>query len=261
MSPALADWRADLAVMGAMVRRGFNELVRVPGGAIPGIVAPSIFMLGLTAVFGDLSRLPGFTADGFLSFLVPISLLQAAGFSGAAMGVNLARDIELGWFDRMLVSRVPRTVLLGGLLVSASLRALLPITVALAIAFPLGAAFPGVDGLLIAVGVVLGFAAAVAAWSVILALRFQTQAAAPLMQASVFVAVLFTTSYAPEELLTGWLREVARYNPVTQVVETVRQGFVGGVSWSDTWPGLLVVAALGAALAAFALRALTRLGR
>lgn len=257
----MSEWRADLTVAGAMIRRNFNEILRVPGGALPGIVAPSIFLVGLTSVFGDLQRLPGFTADKFISFLIPITLLQAASFSGIAMGVNLARDIEVGWFDRILVSRTPRPVILGGMLASASLRALLPVSVALVVGFSLGAEFPGAGGLLLAVAIAMCFAAVAASWGVILAMRFRTQAVAPLMQATAFTAVLFTTAYAPEALLNGWMQEVAHYNPVTQVVESIRQGFVGGVTWPDTWPGLLVITALGTLLVTLALRGLLRMGR
>jgi len=254
------EWRADAAVASQLIRRNFNEILRVPGGAVPGIIAPTIFLLGLTSVFGDLQRLPGFTADEFISFLIPVTMLQAASFSGAATGVNLARDIELGWFDRILVSRAPRPVILAGLLAAASMRALVPITVALIVAFSLGAAFPGVDGLILGIVIACLFAAVAAAWTTILALRFRTQSAAPLMQASVFMGVLFTTSYAPEPLLSGWFREIAHYNPITQVLEAVRQGFIGGVTWADTWPGLVVVAALGTLLVALALRGLVRAG-
>jgi ABC-2 type transport system permease protein len=256
----VSDWRADLTVASQLVRRNFNEILRVPGGAIPGIIAPTIFLIGLTSVFGDLQRLPGFTAHEFISFLIPVTLLQAASFSGAATGVNLARDIELGWFDRILVSRAPRPVILAGLLAAASMRALLPIAVALIVAFALGAAFPGVLGLAVAVAVACLFAGVAAAWATILALRFKTQAAAPLMQSTVFMGVLFTTSYAPEPLLSGWFQHIAHYNPVTQVLEAVRQGFVGGVTWGDTWPGLVVVACGGALLVALALRGLVRMG-
>jgi ABC-2 type transport system permease protein len=249
-----------MAVASALVRRNFNEILRVPGGAVPGIIAPTIFLVGLTSVFGEIQRLPGFTADEFISFLIPVTLLQAAAFSGAATGVNLARDIELGWFDRILVSRAPRPVILGGLLAAASLRSLLPISVALVVAFSLGAAFPGLGGLLLAIVLACLFAGVAAAWAMILAMRFRTQAAAPLMQATGFMAVLFTTSYAPEDLLSGWFGDIAHYNPMTQVVETVRQGFVGGLSWADTWPGLVVIAILGALLVATALRGLLRMG-
>jgi ABC-2 type transport system permease protein len=257
---APTDWRAHLAVALALIRRSFNELLRVPGGALPGIIAPTIFLLGLTSVFGDLDQLRGFTGNEFISFLIPITMLQSAVFTGAATGVNLARDIELGWFDRLLVSRAPRPVLLASMLASASIRALMPISVALAVGFALGVNFPGVGALLLAIALACMFASLAAAWSMILAMRFRTQAAAPLMQASGFIAVLFTTSYAPEELLSGWFGEIAHWNPVTQIVEAVRQGFVANVTWSETWPALLVIAVLGAVLVAAALRGLLRMG-
>ena len=86
-----------------------------------------------------------------------------------------------------------------------------------------------------------------------LALKFRTQAAAPLMQAGMFVAILFTTSYAPKALLQPWLQTVAEINPVTQVLEMARQGFVtGGVTWAETWPGLLALAGMIAFFAFFA---------
>ncbi len=250
----LAAFRLD--AVAALMRRALNELLRVPGAAIPGVLAPSLFMLGLTGAFGALTELSGFTTDSFLSFILPVSLLQGASFAGAATGVNLARDIELGWFDRLLVAPVPRPALLAGIVLSASLRSLLPITGVLVLGLAFGAEWPGLGGLLIAVFFCGAFASVAASWSVALALRFKTQAAAPLMQASMFVAVLFTTSYAPQEVLTGWLDAVARYNPVTRVVEGVRQGFVGDLSWADTWPALVVLFALIGVTGAFALRGL-----
>jgi ABC-2 type transport system permease protein len=251
-------WRANLETIRALVRRAANELLRVPGAAIPGVLAPTIFFLGLTSVFGSLNALPGFTSETYQSFLIPISLMQGAGFTGAATGVNLARDIEQGWFDRLIVSPAPRAVLLAGLVISASLRSLIPATLLLIVGFSLGVSWPGLGGLAIALVVVLGMGTLAACWGTVLALRFKSQSAAPLMQMGMLLLVLTTTAYAPLELLTGWLHTAARFNPVTQVVETARQGFVGGVSWGDTWPGLLALAGLLALLSALALRGMRR---
>jgi ABC-type multidrug transport system permease subunit len=249
---------ADMATIRALMRRALNEILRVPGAAIPGVLAPTIFFLGLTAVFGNLTLLPGFTSDSYQSFLIPVSLMQGAGFTGAATGVNLARDIEQGWFDRLLASPSPRPVLLAGLVASASLRSLIPATVLLIVGFSLGVHWPGPGGLAIALLITMGMAIVAAAWGTTVALKFKTQSASPLMQAGMLLVILTTTAYAPLELLTGWLQEVARYNPVTQIVDAARQGFVGSVTWSETWPGLLALAGLAALLLALALRGMRR---
>ncbi|HKH22689.1 MAG TPA: ABC transporter permease [Solirubrobacterales bacterium] len=253
------NWRAWIATVRALVRRALNEIFRVPGAAIPGVLAPTIFFLGLTSVFGSLTLLPGFTTDSYQSFLIPVSMLQGAGFTGAATGVNLARDIEQGWFDRLLASPAPRPVLLAGLVLSASLRSLLPATFLLIVGFAVGVHWPGLLGLLIALFLVMGMAVVAATWGTSLALRFKTQAASPLMQMGMLLAVLTTTAYAPRHLLTGWLQTVAKYNPVTQVVDAARQGFVGPVTWSDTWPGLVALFGLAAILTFFALRGMRRM--
>ena len=91
-------------------------------------------------------------------------MLQGAGFTGAAAGVNLARDIEQGWLDRLLVSPAPRWVLLAGTVLAASARSLIPATFVLAVALALGAGWPGVDGLLVTYLMVAAMAAVAACW-------------------------------------------------------------------------------------------------
>jgi ABC-type multidrug transport system permease subunit len=251
-------WRANLETIAALVRRAANELLRVPGAAIPGVLAPTIFFFGLTSAFGHLTLIPGFTTSNYQSFIIPISLMQGAGFTGAATGVNLARDIEQGWFDRLLVSPAPRPVLLAGMVISASLRSLIPASVLIVVALALGAHWPGLGGLAIAIVIVMGMGTIAALWGCALALKFRSQSAAPLMQAGMFVLILTTTAYAPLALLTGWLHTVATYNPATQIVEAARQGFIGAVSWGDTWPGLVALTGLFLLLSALALRGMQR---
>ena len=249
-----------LPAAGVLLRRSLNEILRVPGAAIPGILAPSIFMLGLTSVFGGLTELRHFGTTDYLAFILPVSLMQAAGFTGAATGVNLARDIEQGWFDRLLVAPVPRPLLLASIVGSASLRALLPVVSTLLVAFAFGVKFPGAGRLLLALCLVAAFAAVAATWASALALRFKTQSAAPVMQTSMFILVLFTPSYAPQQLLSGFMQDVARLNPVSKVVEAMRACFVGDVTWAQTWPALAVLAGLALLFGAFALRGMYRTG-
>lgn len=252
--------RATIAppAVAALVRRGLNEILRVPGASVPGVISPAIFLLGLTLVFGRATDLGGFGTASFLAFVLPVALLQSAGFTGAATGVNLGRDIEQGWMDRLLLSPASRGTILAGIICSAGVRVLIPVPALLVIAILVGAPVPSLTGLLVIVGLVPLFAATAATWASVLALRFRTQQAAPLIQASVLSSILFTPSYAPRELLQPWMRELADHNPVTYVVLGLRQVFVGDLTWTTTWHAFGALGALALVFGLLALRSLNR---
>lgn len=251
---------ADLRVVSALIRRAMNEIARVPGAAIPGVLAPTIIIAGLSSVFSKAAELPGYGGASFLSFIIAVGFLQGAGFTGAATGVNLARDIEQGWFDRLLLAPVPRFALLAGIVGSAALRTLLPASFLFLVGEIFGAAWPGIEEVVLMVPLICGYAAVAACWGAIIALRFKTQQAAPLMQVGMFAATLFTTAYAPFALLTPWLERIARVNPVTYILEGIRQGYVGDVEWATTWPAFVALLGLLAVFGALALRSMRRTG-
>jgi ABC-type multidrug transport system permease subunit len=253
MSVALVLWR-----------RSLNEVLRVRGALLPATIAPVIFMLGITGQFGRLTGLEGFPTDSYISWIVPLSCLQGAGFAGAATGANLARDIEQGWFDRLLVAPVPRPLLVVGPILGAVTRSLVPATVVLIVGLIIGANLTGgVFGLLALYFACAAFCAVAALWGVFMAVTFRTQQAGPLMQQGVFLAVFLSTAYTPEVLLRGWLSDAAHYNPITHVLELARQATVVGVepSFAHTWPGVVALAGLATVLGALAVGGLYRMGR
>jgi ABC-type multidrug transport system permease subunit len=253
-----------LAVAGVLWRRSLNEVLRVRGAIVPATIAPLIFMLGITGQFGRLTGLEGFPTDSYLSWIVPLSCLQGAGFAGAATGSNLARDIEQGWFDRLLVAPVPRPLLVIGPILGAVTRALVPVTVVLIVGLLIGAELTGgVVGLFALYVAAAGFCAVAGLWGVFMAVTFRTQQAGPLMQQGVFLAVFLSTAYTPLVLLRGWLAEVADYNPVTYVLELGRQATVVGIepTLANTLPGLLALAGMATVLGALAVFGLHRMGR
>jgi ABC-type multidrug transport system permease subunit len=245
-------------------RRSLNEVLRVRGALLPATVAPVVFMLGITGQFGRLTGLDGFETDSYISWIVPLSCIQGAGFAGAATGSNLARDIEQGWFDRLLVAPVPRPLLVVGPILGAVTRSLVPATVVLVVGLIVGAELTGgVFGLLALYVAAAGFCAVAALWGIFMAVTFRTQQAGPLMQQGVFLAVFLSTAYTPEVLLRGWLAEAAELNPVTYVLQMARQATVEGIepSFAHTWPGLLALAGLATVLGALAMGGLNRMGR
>ena len=234
--------RADLRTIGALMRRGLNEILRVPGAALPGVLAPTIFMLGLAAVFGKAASLPRLRRRRASSPSSCRSGCCRARASPAPRPASTSPATSSAAGSTGCCSRpTPRPVLLAGVVASARLRALLPATLPADRRVRRSAShWPGVARARRSRAVlVMGLAAAIACYATLVALRFRTQQAAPLMQMGSFIAVLFTTAYAPRELLSGWLGAIADVNPVTHVLEGVRQGFVGDVTWAETWPALV----------------------
>jgi ABC-2 type transport system permease protein len=242
-----------------ITERSLKLIPRLPSTFFPSLLMPVFLTISFAGAFAGLVLLPAFPADKSIDWFIPMTTLQGAAFAGITTGLGLARDLESGFYDRLLLSPASRGSLLAGPLLASVLRAFMPITLLLGVAGVGGANFHGgIAGIASLVLASLGFALAAGAWSVGLALRFKTQQVAPLMQSGTFLLVFLSTAQMPLEYLSGWLHTVARVNPMTYVLELARQGFVGEVAWDTTWPGLLALAGLIALLGVFAVRGMQR---
>lgn len=242
-----------------MAVRSLMLIPRVPSTFIPSLVMPFFLTISFAGQFSGLVNLPGFPSDNALDWFVPMTMLQGAAFAGITTSMGVARDLESGFYDRFLLSPVPRTGLVMGPLVAAVCRAFIPITLMFVVAVLGGASFEG--GLLGASMMVVactGFAFAAGAWALGLALRFKTMQVTPLMQIGIFLTVFLSTAQMPLDLIDGWLHQVATYNPMTFVLQLARQGLVDGVSWDHTWPGLVALGGSCIALTLWAARGMQK---
>ena len=195
---------------------------------------------------------------------MPLSCLQGAGFAGAATGSNLARDIEQGWFDRLLVSPVPRPLLLVGPILGAITRSLVPATVVLIVGLLIGAELTGgVPGLLALYFACAAFCACAALWGIFMAVTFRTQQAGPLMQQGVFLAVFLSTAYTPEVLLRGLARRgraAATRSPTCSRWRARRRSSGSSRALRTRCPGSLALGGHGGVLGTLAMFGLRRMG-
>ncbi|CAN5708957.1 N/A [soil metagenome] len=251
MSAARVAW--------GIAERSLKLIPRLPSTFVPSLVMPLFLTISFAGAFSGLVLLPGFPADKAIDWFVPMTTLQGGAFAGITTGMGVARDLENGFYDRLLASPASRTALVAGPLLASLLRGLIPLTLLLVVALLGGAHFygglAGVGTLAIAT---LGIALVAGAWALGLALRFKTQQVAPLMQTGVFLTVFLSTAQMPINLLTGWLHEVARFNPMTNVLALAREGFLGDVTWAGTRPGLVALAGMLAVVLAFAARSMQR---
>ncbi|HYI46582.1 MAG TPA: ABC transporter permease [Actinomycetota bacterium] len=250
---------STLAVATGIAGRSLRLIPRVPSTFIPSVVMPIFLTIAFSGPFANLVRLPGFPAEKIIDWIIPMTMIQGGMFAGITTGMGVARDFENGFYDRFLMSPASRMSLLFGPLLAAMLRAFIPFVILLGIAWASGANFyAGLMGIGTLAIAVLGCAVAAGAWAMGLALRFKTFQIAPLMQAGVFLSVFTSTAQMPLDLLTGWVHEVARVNPMTNVLALARQGFLGDVTWGGTWPGLVALTGLIGVLLFFAYRGMQK---
>ena len=253
------DTRASQVVL-ALAWRSLINIRRLPSAFIPSLLFPIFFTISFSGAFSAITNLPGFATDNVLSWYVPMSVVQGAAFAGLGTGFSTARDLEDGFFDRLLLAPTPRGALLGGALLASVLRALLVALLVVMVGFVGRMDVPGgLLGLVTLFVASAGVAVAGGAWGLGLVYRIKSQSAGPLIQVGLFTAIFLSTAQVPLEVMTGWLHGVASVNPMTYVLELARAGFLGDVTWSDTWPGLVSMAGFMAVLVLFAFRGLRRL--
>ncbi|MBW3615236.1 MAG: ABC transporter permease [Actinobacteria bacterium] len=241
----------------ALAGRNLLLMRRIPSVVVPSLVFPIFLVIAFSGAYGALTMLPGFPVDNMIDWILPMAVVQSAAFGGVNVGLSVVRDLQGGFFDRLLLAPVSRLGLVAGPILGAVVRAFVPLAVVLATGLVAGARLRGGPaGLLTLLVAAEGVAVIAAGWGVGLALRLRDQRAAPLMQVGIFLAVFLSTAQVPLAIMSGWLRTVATLNPMTSILALGRQGFIGPVTWAQTWPGLVALAGGMVVLCAFAVRGL-----
>jgi ABC-2 type transport system permease protein len=258
--PYLSPGGHFLPVVGHLTWRSLLNIRRMPSAFIPSIVMPVFFVIAFSGAFSAITNIPGFATDNILNWYVPMAVLQGAAFAGLGTGFATARDLEGGFFDRLLLAPTPRATIMIGALAASVVRAFFVTVLVIMVGFAGGATVPGgpaaVVMLLLAAS---GVAFVAGAWGLGLVYRIKSQSAGPLIQVGIFITLFLSTAQVPLAVMQGWLHAVARVNPMTNILALARQGYLGDVSWGQTWPGLVALAAAGVVLIAFAVRGLKRL--
>ena len=247
------------AVVGQLGLRGLMRMRRRPSIIIPALIMPMFFLIAFSGSFNSLTKLEGFPTTNIRSWMAPYAILQGAAFAGIGAAGGTATDMDLRFFDRLLLAPCSRLSLMLGPLAYSGLRALLPTTAVLLLALALGAEVPGgLLGVLVLYVASIGVALVFGTLGLAVVYKLKSLRALALVQIVIFVAMFLSIGQVPLALQSGWLHTVARFNPMTNILRMARQGFIGDVSWQNTWPGLLAITAMVLVLGGLALRGLRR---
>jgi ABC-2 type transport system permease protein len=250
--------------VGNLARRSVVRTLRQPVNIVPALLFPTMFLAVTAGGLHAATRLPGFPSDSYLDFFIAFSFLQGAIFATMNAGTDLAKDIQTGFLNRLALTPLRGSALLGGHLSGAVLMGLLQSVFYLAVGLAAGVDIvTGVAGalviLLLSVLIVAGFAAIGA----MLALRTGTGEAIQGMFPLFFVLLFLSSMSLPRNLIEAdWFRALATINPVTYLIEAIRSLIITG--WDPQALALgfgiaIAILVLGLTGAALALR--SRLAR
>ncbi|HEV2311249.1 MAG TPA: ABC transporter permease [Acidimicrobiia bacterium] len=177
----------------------------------------------------------------YKAFMFPTAILL--GVTGVSRAGALVLDIQDGYLDRLLLTPVRRTaILVGHMLADVAIACALMIPI-LILALILGVQVEaGPVGVLAFLALGCMWSLAFAGFGYAIALKTGNPAAVQSSFLLFFPFLFMTSSYVPRPQLSGWLRHVAAWNPVTYVLEGLRSLVTSGWQWDTLAKALLAVA-------------------
>jgi ABC-2 type transport system permease protein len=242
--------------------RGVRVLRRQPAYLGMTLFQPVIWLLLFGALFKSVALIPGFHGS-YINFLTPGVVMMLAVFSAGWTGMGFVEDINSGVMDRMLAAPVWRSALNAGTVAYGAFTVVVQTVLIVLLALALGADFRGGVGgvlVLLLVAALLGaiFASLSNAIGVFARQRESVIGAVTFVQLP--LTFLSAALMAPG-LLPGWIRTVARFNPVNWAVEAARSAAMQTIDWGLVAGRIGLLVAMLLASAALATRAFGRYQR
>ena len=251
---------STFAIASAVFKRTWIKTLRRPVALTFSLVQPLMWMLFFGFLFHRyaLDDLPAGTR--YIDFLVPGICAMTVLFGASQSGIELIRDMQTRFLDRVLATPASKTMIMGGKITADTSRLIIQACLVLLLGLSLGANLQlSVWPLLHMMISLILFGIAFCSLSCWIALKARSQENMATFVHLVNMPMLFTsTALVPSKQMPEWLATVARFNPLSLVVNNSRTALL----LSDT-PSLklsvlplLIIAILLFILAACTLRSI-----
>lgn len=234
------------AIVGADVRKLRHD----PSELLTRMIQPAVWLLIFGQAMANTKAIPTGSLS-YLDYITPGILAQSILFISIFFGIALIWERDMGILHKILVSPVPRSLLVIGRGIAAGIRGVSQIFIIYILAYFLGVnvrwnfwAFLGVIGTVLIGGAIFSTFSLIVASIVKKRERFMGIG-------QVLTMPLFFASNAlyPLEMMPGWLQVVSLFNPLTYQVDALRSFMItehattAGL-WLDFGVGFLALAIL-----------------
>ena len=198
---------------------------RNPETFLTSILLPALMMLLFVALFDGLVHVGG---ASYTAYIVPGVLIQCAAQGSSTTAVMVNQDITSGVMSRLSTLPVRQRSLLSGHVLEACGRSLVTSAVVLLIALLLGfrPAF-SLTGLGISLLLLSGMILALSWMAVTVGILSKSPQGASSLSSLAIVLPYLSSGFVPTEHLPPLLRTFAQHQPMTPVIDSLRDALAG----------------------------------
>ncbi|MFE3191533.1 ABC transporter permease [Nocardia sp. NPDC059240] len=214
-----------------MVRRSLKHILRYPSMTVPLVIGPIVFLLLFVYVFGGTLG-AGLGKSGgrgdYVNYVTPGVLLLAVTSAATATAVAVCTDMTQGIVARFRTMSIFRPALLAGHVVGSMVQTFISVAAVLGVAFAVGFR-PSATPLewLGAAGILALLTLSITWIAVIMGLVSENVEMASNLPMLLMILPFFGSGFVPTDSMPSWLAWIARNQPFTPVMETLRGLMLG----------------------------------
>lgn len=221
--PARPDGPSFGRQVSALVRRNLFHIRRQPENLADVTIQPVMFVLLFAFVFGGAIAVAG--SGNYREWLLPGIMAQTMAFSSFVVASGLCNDLNKGIIDRFRTLPIQRASILIARSASSLIHSSIGVVVMSLTGLIVGWRIrSGIIDALLGYLILLGFGFVMIWIGIVVGSRLKTiEAVNGVMFTTTFPITFVANTFAPPESMPVWLRAIAEWNPLSSVVQAMRE--------------------------------------
>ena len=120
-----------------LIGRSLRNALRQPATIIPNVAISVFFLFVYNSGLNSVAQLPGFVGT-YLGFILPVSIVSAAVGGAGLAGQTLIKDIDNGYFTKLLLTPTRRLAVIWGPMIASAIILTAQVVLVMLLALAMG---------------------------------------------------------------------------------------------------------------------------